>query len=197
MKKHLHVIYLILFSFSTFNAQGTGINLDAQQTLSKSDKHFFIENKGQWPSEVLFLAQLGGLNTWITRNGMLYEFYKTEEITSSTGSVDNNKEETDLLDHSIELIPDKFEQKDYKRWGQRVAYSLIGNNTEVKTQGKQKQSGYYNYLIGNDPSKHASYVGLYKEAVVKQVYDGIDMRYYFDKGSLRYDYIVHPGAEPK
>ena len=39
-------------------------------------------------------------------------------------------------------------------------------------------------------------MGLYKEAIVKEVYRGIDIRYYFDKGRLRYDYIVHPGADP-
>jgi hypothetical protein len=32
--------------------------------------------------------------------------------------------------------------------------------------------------------------------VVKNVYNGIDLRYYFDKGYLRYDFIVHPGADP-
>ena len=184
MKNQLLILPIVLFGFSTLHAQRIENNLDAQQTLSKTDKHFFIENKGQWPSEVLYLAQLGGLNTWITKNGMLYEFYKTEEINPSE------------IDEKTSPLVDKFQQKDYKRWGQRVAYTLIGNNAEVKTQGKQKQSGYYNYLLGNDDSKHASYVGLYKEALVRQVYDGIDMRYYFDEGSLRYDYIVHPGADP-
>jgi hypothetical protein len=69
-------------------------------------------------------------------------------------------------------------------------------NTNPKQEGKQKQEGYYNYLIGNDPTKHATYVSRYKEVLVKEVYEGIDIRYYFDKGSLRYDYVVHPGADP-
>ncbi|MGQ9863909.1 MAG: DUF7948 domain-containing protein [Bacteroidia bacterium] len=38
-------------------------------------------------------------------------------------------------------------------------------------------------------------VGLYKEVVLKEVYEEIDVRYYFDGGRLRYDYIVHPGAD--
>jgi hypothetical protein len=80
--------------------------------------------------------------------------------------------------------------------GHRVLMKLQNHNANPLPQGKQKQEGYYNYFIGNDPSKHASYVGLYKEAVVKNVYNGIDLRYYFDKGSLRYDFIVHPGADP-
>ncbi|MCS7029856.1 MAG: hypothetical protein NZ519_13955 [Bacteroidia bacterium] len=49
--------------------------------------------------------------------------------------------------------------------------------------------------IGNDLSKHAAYVGLYKEAVIKNVYNGIDIRYYFDKSSLRYDFVVEPYAD--
>lgn len=93
-------------------------------------------------------------------------------------------------------LPDKFEHKDYTRIGHRVLYELQNTNSNPSPEGKQKQEGYYNYLIGNDPSKHASYVGLYKEAIVKNVYNGIDIRYYFDQGSLRYDYIVHPGADP-
>jgi hypothetical protein len=168
--------------------ESSAINNEAQQTLNNVDKQFFIENKGQWPAEVLFLTQMGGLNAWITTKGMWYEFYKTEEIPStSTG----NKETT-----TPDAMADKFESKQYKRWGQRVGYTLIGNNTAVKTQGKQKQDGYYNYFLGNDHSKHASNVGLYKEALVKDVYTGVDMRYYFEKGLLRYDYIVHPGADP-
>jgi hypothetical protein len=57
-------------------------------------------------------------------------------------------------------------------------------------------AGYYNYLIGNDPTRHATYVRRYKEAWVKGVYAGIDMRYYLDGGRLRYDWVVHPGGEP-
>ena len=188
-------IILLSFSFLTIgiaSAQNADIsnessatNNKAQQTLNNVDKQFFIENKGQWPVEVLFLTQMGGLNVWITTKGMWYEFYKTEEIKENSNASQLGRD-----------IVDANELKQYKRWGHRVGFTLIGNNTAVNRQGKQKQNGYYNYLLGNDFSKHASNVGLYKEALVKDVYTGIDMRYYFDKGLLRYDYIVNPGADP-
>lgn len=182
MKKNQLITFaFLLFGIATAQAQVSATSNNAQQALTTIDHRFFIENKGQWPSEVLYLTQMGGLNTWITTKGMMYEFYKTEEINDAS---------------TPGAIPGKFEQKEYKRWGHRVGYKLIGNNAVVNTESKQKQQGYYNYLIGNDPSKHASNVGLYKEAVVKDVYNGIDMRYYFDKGLLRYDYVVHPGANP-
>ena len=156
---------------------------DAQSALSKVDRHFFIENKGQWPSDVLYLARLGGLDVWITKYGVNYKFFKLEEIPSETKS-----------EHSF---PDKFRHKDYMVLGHRVLVKLQGYNENPVREGKEKQEGYYNYFIGNDPSKYATFVGLYKEAVIKNVYDGIDVRYYFDGGMLRYDYIVHPGADPK
>ncbi|MBC7412933.1 MAG: SBBP repeat-containing protein [Bacteroidia bacterium] len=157
----------------------------ANANLQKNNKQFFIENKGQWPAEVLYLTQMRGLNTWITTKGMWYEFYKMEEITFDANAA-----------HKKTPMPSKFEHKNYKRWGHRVGYTLQGNYTNVTTQGLQKQECYYNYFIGNDTTKHASNVGLYKEALVKGVYEGIDMRYYFDNDILRYDYIIHPNANP-
>jgi hypothetical protein len=142
----------------------------------------FIENKGQWHSDVLYLCRMGGMDARITKYGVNYTFYKLEEIPSA------NKNERSL--------PDKFEHKDYNMIGHRVLMKLQNYNPNPAREGKEKQEGYYNYFIGNDPIKHASYVGLYKEAVVKDVYKGIDIRYYFDKGGLRYDYVVHPGADP-
>jgi hypothetical protein len=172
---------LILLCYTPVHAQDKLSAASAQQKLNAIDKHFFIENKGQWPSEVLYLTQSAGLNTWITTKGMQYEFYKMEEIKSAVTHDAHN---------------DRFSPQAYQRWGQRVLYQLKGNNANVEPVGAFQQEAYYNYLMGNDPSKHASNVGLYKEAFVKEVYPGIDLRYYFDNGMLRYDYIVRPGANP-
>lgn len=178
MKKQILTLIIGLAGIMSIHAQIS----EAKNALKHTDKHFFIENKGQWPDEVLYLTRIGSLDAWICKNGVLYDFYKLEEVS---GSVKTEK-----------ASPNKFEQKDYTRTGHKVWYKLQGNNTLIHTDGKEKQTGYYNYLIGNDPGKHASNVGLYKEVLVKNVYNGIDIRYYFDKGNIRYDYIVHPGADP-
>ncbi|MFN4233475.1 MAG: SBBP repeat-containing protein [Bacteroidia bacterium] len=172
---------ILVFSMATQKSYGI-TEQDPNAALQKTEKQFFIENKGQWHSDVLYLARLGGLDAWITKYGVNYTFFKLEEIPS------NNPQEA--------FMPDKFEHKDYNLIGHRVLMQLENHNPHPQKQGNQKQEGYYNYFIGNDDSKHATYVGLYKEALVKNVYEGIDIRYYFDKGSLRYDYIVHAGADP-
>ena len=171
------VLILGLFFCTTVQAQ------NANDALNKVNRKFFIENRGQWHSDVLYLCRMGGLDAWITKYGVNYTFYKVEKTQNAKKEKPHGKFDYEDMENSILL-------------GHRVLYELQNHNAEPQREGKQRQEGYYNYLIGNDPSKHASYVGLYKEAVVKNVYNGIDIRYYFDKGYLRYDYVVHPDADP-
>jgi hypothetical protein len=182
MKKTVTPIFTCLLGAASVFAQPSS-PFTAEQALQKADKQFFIENKGQWHPDVLYLTRMGGLDVWITKYGVNYTFYKIEKSPNAKRA---------------EHLPSKFdhELEDATLLGHRVLFKLQNHNANPQPEGKHKQEGYYNYLIGNDPSKHATYVGLYKEAVVKNVYNGIDLRYYFDKGYLRYDFIVHPGADP-
>ncbi len=53
-----------------------------------------------------------------------------------------------------------------------------------------------NYFIGNDKSKWASNCRIFQGITYKDVYPGIDVRYYSDGASnLKYDFIIHPGAD--
>ena len=61
MKKiKLMSFVFLLFGIATVKAQDGKPNEEAQQKLNNVDKQFFVENKGQWPSEVLYLTQMGG-----------------------------------------------------------------------------------------------------------------------------------------
>lgn len=53
---------------------------------------------------------------------------------------------------------------------------------------------YNNYFIGNDPSKWAAHCKLYQGITVKDIYPNIDVRYYSDNGTMKYDLIVNPGG---
>lgn len=177
MKKYELIFYIFFISVITTAKSQTYLTKNASLDFSKNiDNHYFIENKGQWSSDVLYLTQMGGLNVWITKSGMQYEFYKNEL---------NEDYSTNNLTY-----------KKKKQVGHRIGYIHKGNNQTYHAEGKQKQTNYYNYLIGKNSSKHTTYVELYKEILIKEVYNGIDMRYYFDNGLLRYDYIVHPNADP-
>ncbi len=158
-------------------------NAEATFLLKGLDQPCFIENKGQWPEAVLFLARLGGLDVWITREGMNLNFFQWRALPLAGGQGER-------------LLVGRFRERDYEVVGHRVILRLVGANASPRAEGRQNQPGYHNYLIGNDPSRHASFVGLYREVVVQEVYPGIDMRYYFEGGQVRFDWVVRPGADP-
>jgi hypothetical protein len=142
----------------------------------------FIENKGQWHPDVLYLCRLGGLDAWITKWGVNYTFFKLEEKPSAEAREPSLRE--------------KFGRREVELIGHRVLMKLRGCAAHPQREGREMLAGYYNYLIGNDPTRHATYVRRYEEAWVKGVYAGIDMRYYLEGGRLRYDWVVHPGGDP-
>jgi gliding motility-associated-like protein len=182
--KTVFLLFLI-FVPAILTAQKAINSPQTQQLLDKSNKNrFFIENKGQWPKQVKFLARLGGMNCWITDSGVVYDYYQI------TGNF-KQEETLNLLPHE----KDEFERTHTSYKGHVVRMDYAGINLNAEKQGFDKREAYYNYFIGNDSTKWASFVGLYGEVLVKDAYKGIDIRYYFDSGQIRYDYLVNAGVD--
>jgi hypothetical protein len=180
-KKYLSFLVNLIIWFA-ISAQGQ----EAQNLLNGIDRRFFIENKGQWPKEVKYLCKTGGMNAWITDNGVVYDYYQIVR--------GNESKKTTNLQKMMET--EQNDRKNTRIKGHVVRALLAGTNTRPDAVGKGEKEGYYNYFIGNDPVKWASFVRLYDEAEVREVYPGIDIRYYYDNGQLRYDYRVAAGADP-
>ena len=54
---------------------------------------------------------------------------------------------------------------------------------------------YNNYFIG-DRAHWVSKAKIYQGITYQNIYEGIDLHYYSDGGFLKYDLVVHPGADP-
>lgn len=139
---------------------------------------FFIQNKGQWDPQVLYLYRQPGLSAWITKQGVVYDFY--------------------------ELIPlpcenhcsPKFSYQPYARKGHVISIEHVGATTLPQAAGEKQLPYFYGYFLGNDPSRWVPHAPLYEEVQLRNIYPGIAQRWYVEAGRLRYDYIVAPGADP-
>ena len=186
MKKLL--IYICLLSFiSSFSKADSNMHTDASspENLNNFDINnlVFIENKGQWDEEVMFLAKTNGMNAWITKNGIMYDFYTIK-------SEKKNKAGDEILNS----MPDVDEVEDFTMQRHVVNMAFKGSKNSM-VRGTIQKSGYYNYFIGNDESKWARKVRLYKEVNMENIYEGVDARLYFEKGRVRYDLIVTENAD--
>ncbi|MCX7697830.1 MAG: SBBP repeat-containing protein [Bacteroidales bacterium] len=171
-------VFLIfgIISFGVVAGKPISESLLVLKSVSKLERTYFIENKGQWPDEVFYLCKMHGINVWITKYGINYTFYRSEERIREVGEGKGTK----WIDE-MELYEDVVA-------GHRVLMEFKEHNLNPVREGRRRAGGYYNYLT-NDGG-HVREVGLFREVILKDVYDGIDVRYYFDGGELRYEWIV-------
>jgi hypothetical protein len=78
--------------------------------------------------------------------------------------------------------------------GVMVRVAFEGSNT-VEPVGVRSLSYPTNYLKGNDPDRWIAGVRSFEEVVYEELYDGIDLRWRFQEGQLKYDLIVGPYAD--
>jgi len=164
--------------------------LSSSEMMKNASHHnaSFEENRGQFPPEVRFLFRAPGLDAWITTNGVVYDRYALEEL---------NGDSTSFTKHFNRFDPSRpLPEPLIRRTGHVVRMKFAGAKETAQISLADSVPGNRNYFYGNDPSKWVTDVRSFKAFDIQNLYDGIDAAYQVDGGSLRYDLVVRPGADP-
>ncbi|MBK8498416.1 MAG: gliding motility-associated C-terminal domain-containing protein [Flavobacteriales bacterium] len=137
-------------------------------------KATFTENKGQWPAQVLYRAQIPGGVMFVEKSAFTYVLFS----------------ESPLGHHGHAHQPEH--PGDGKAHAYRV--NFVGGIAETSS-GSNEQAHYENHFIGNDPAKWGSGCRIFGEVLLKGVWPGIDVRV-SGKDGIKYDFLVAPGADP-
>jgi hypothetical protein len=148
----------------------------------------------EWYSHVLLKADIGNGSLFFHKRGIKVVLHDEREMAAMSAS------------HAGLIRPDSSGAKTVKRsFSGRPsairthAYSVNFLNMNAATEiiPDKPLDSYNNYLIGNDSTKWARNCRIFQGVTYKNIYPGIDLRYYTDNGKLKYDLIVHPGANPE
>lgn len=145
----------------------------------KKEGFSFVENKGQWKDSVRYKAEVPGGMLHITNHGFQYYYVSGEDIQH----IDSIKE--------IGLNADSAQVHLHNY---RVSYE--GSNEIIHYTTKEKRSNYINYFFGKDSTQWKGNIGLYGKVIQHNVYNGIDVAIYSKARSLKYDFMIAPGADP-
>jgi len=159
---------------SKFNIVLTGFLLFAIQLVAGNNIQF-IENKGQWPSSVLFKAQLQGQNIYFEKDRMLFQVYDLVDVHDHGNH--NHSHQPVIKGHVYEV-------------------KLLQAKSIDSIQKKTASNFNLNYFKGNNSNAWQSGVKSYSSFTLCGIYDGIDLKLYQQNQLLKYDFIVHPGADP-
>jgi gliding motility-associated-like protein len=154
----------------------------AQQGSSNIE---FVENKGQWDPRVRFMGEIGIGNLFLEKGGFTTLLYHPDDLTRLTSGHHGMRAS---VRGGVNRAEDSLRSHAY-----RVRF--LGASDQVSITPDKPLPGYNNYFIGRDQAKWATDCKVYQGVTYHDIYPGIDIRYYTNNGQLKYDLIIHPGAD--
>ena len=80
--------------------------------------------------------------------------------------------------------------------GAVLSLELTHSSPRTEVEGTDPLPGKSNYFIGNDPAQWHRNIPQFARVRYREVYPGIDLIYYGNRGRLEYDFEVAPGSDP-
>ena len=185
----LMVLPMVHDVIASLGKEKTGSSLVTKDETTKSDTRakiiegygkvplHFIRNDGQIDKRVKYYEKGSGHAMYFTEEGVYLVLSRSKERGS--GSKVTSR---DVVDREIETRAVRLTFKNGK------------SRPEVVAEGELE--GKVNYFIGNDPKRWRVDIPTYRSVLYKEVYKGIDIRFYGNQRQLEYDVIVRPGADP-
>ena len=145
-------------------------NLDAKQVLAAYGQLpvVFEANRGQTDRSVKFLARGSGYELFLTADEAVLALQPSSPRTS----------------HSAAPLS-------------VLSVGLTQANPHAGISGDELLPGKSNYFIGNDPAQWHRGIPQYARVRYENVYPGIDLVYYGNRGRLESDFVVAPGSNPR
>ena len=173
MKNIFCTILLIAISFYSFGQ--SNLTQNSKSSISKNSTQYFIENKGQWDEQVLFKSSFKGGNLWVQKSKLFFQL----------------KDFSALRENHAGKRCDTCRNKQY------ALHLNFKNCNEVNRINKNEPTEeYFNFFLGNDSTKWAKNVRGYKEVILFDLYNGINLRLIQEDEVTKYEYIVSPTFSP-
>ncbi len=173
-----------LFAFDPSKASYNFSSSEKPAKFSNRSQFCFSENLGQVSdqnnnprADVLFSGSSGQLNFYLKKNGISYQQSKIDEWT----------EEYDKRTNIKTKLPKNTKVH-------RIDINWLNCNNTITIEKLNALPGYCNYYTGVCPNGVTG-VKPYGELIYKNIYNGIDLKWYQKEGNLKYDYYVAAGAD--
>ena len=149
----------------------------------------FVENKGQVIdqhgalfNDVLYYASLPDGLVYVTKKGVSFEFH-----TMKTKGTLPDPKKASTKSEDFQWTKDVY----------RIDMQFNNANASPTVIGEDISSDYLNFYLAHCANGITG-VHKYERVYIRDVYDRIDfVLYKNDKGIMQYDFIIHPGGNPR
>ncbi len=160
------------------------LSLKVLATAAQAGGAHFIQNKGQWPKEVLYRTEIPGGFLFLKKNSFVYVLYDQKSLPDIHNSVHAP------LNPLAKISSEKW----VKAHGVEVAFLNANENTTVSPVSKIATT--FSYFLSKNESQWAGSVPAFEEITYQNIYPGINLRLYWQQFKLKYEFAVSVGADP-
>lgn len=153
----------------------------------------FIENRGQWDSRVKFMAEVPAGAIYIHQNGFTVVQHDPVGWEEMVEQVHGHK--SDIIRQAKDVVGGLKRQAGVLN-SHAYRVEFLGASSAAAVSADKPLKNFNNYILGNDPSKWAFECKIYQAVTVHNLYPNVDVRYYSENGSIKYDLLVKPGGNP-
>jgi gliding motility-associated-like protein len=146
----------------------------------------FVENKGQWNNQVKYQGKMMNGDFSLQSSGYRVNLVNPSDIKSISEYYHG---------HSDSISNTLKKNNPITLHGHTYEVKFLNANPNPTIIPEKKLDTYNNYFIDNNPNKWASNCKIFTAITYKNIYPNVDVRYYTEKGKLKYDIIVHPGGD--
>jgi len=175
----MRILIFLLLTFHIFNLTAA--------VIPAANSMYFIENKGQLmyqdgsrADDINYSLISGDMRIDIKSNSIHYSLFQKQYKESYEPIRKGRSNEVELSSIS----------------SYRVDVLLEGSNMINEILPSGKIDYYENYYLEGCGVEGVTKVQAFKSLLIKNIYSGIDWRIYIDGNKFKYDFIVHPGADP-
>jgi hypothetical protein len=148
---------------------------------------YFIANEGQLDEKVAYYVQGKDKSLYFTPEGVT--------IVLSGSKKEKDGPENRILPGPLSRDREraKTESASDARWV--VKLDFVGANPSVKPMGVEETGAVISYFKGK-PEEWKTGLPTYSKIIYQDLWPGIDLLYYGTVDRMKYEFIVHPGADP-
>jgi len=152
----------------------------------------FTENRGQIVDidghlrpDIRYIASVQGVTLYLRTSGMSHVFTRVERPRPRVSEATGQMTEPHHLSQS----------QSNRMWHERIDVEFVGANPFVRVRGECRMPGWSHYHLAHCPDG-ITHVPSYARVVYENIYRGIDCIVSSKNGFPKYDFLVHPGADP-
>jgi len=146
---------------------------------------YFIANKGQMDERVDYYVQGRDRSIYFSPGGVTFVLASTEASKQESAEK-----------YPLGLKPDGNKKEEGRKAAERwvVKLEFVGADRDVRPLGQDETGAVISYFKGSPEDWHAG-IPTYGRLVYQNLWPGIDLVYSGTVNTLKYEFVVHPGAD--